>query len=462
MMIAAAAAMEVAKSLRSKKLQKRYVKMHLRLEKRVFERLDWSRWASFLTDKEFKDRYKMEKDRFADLCEKIRPDVKVSDAHKSNAVPPEICLAATLRCVAGGHRHDISDKFGFRSGSTFYRIFDKTLLAIDKHLDFPSFFGTAEEMDARERGFAAKSRFCVRGCIGAIDGLAIKIEKPMPWDAPAEPYKNRKGFYALNLQAICDANRRFLWFSLVGSGGQHDSLAFQGSQLYLLLEEGMLDSGNDNVHPRFISADNAYACTVYMITPYPGQVGDDDFKDDFNYYLSKMRIEIECAFGMLVNRFGILWKKLCGPIARSTQIVTVCMKLHNYILETDPEFNEPNVTYRPDGARHFDGESFDIYNPGAPDGPYLYFNSGERPSSYLSRVIPQVTHHARLNRDPPPSAELSPDLEAIMAFRSRRAKERSHIRDKLAQHADLRDFIRSEYVKQNRIRRPDKSYIYET
>ena len=163
----------------------------------------------------------MEKSRFADLCEKIRPEVKVSDAHKWNgAVPAEICLAASLCTLAGGHWHNISDKFGFWSGSTFYHTFDKTLLAIDKHhLDFPSFFGTAEEMDARECGFATKSRFCVRGCIGAIDGLAIKIEKPMPWDAPAEPYKNRKGFYALNLQAICDANHQFLWFSLVGSGG---------------------------------------------------------------------------------------------------------------------------------------------------------------------------------------------------------------------------------------------------
>jgi hypothetical protein len=75
----------------------------------------------------------MEKSCFADLCEKICPEVKVSDAHKWNAVPAEICLApATLRTLAGGHWHDISDKFGFQSGSTFYHIFDKTLLAIDK------------------------------------------------------------------------------------------------------------------------------------------------------------------------------------------------------------------------------------------------------------------------------------------------------------------------------------------
>jgi hypothetical protein len=173
-----------------------------------------------------------------------------------------------------------------------------------------------------------------------------------------------------------------------------------------------------------------------------------------------MRIEIDCAFEMLVNCFGILWKKLCGSIARSTQIVTVCMKLHNYILETNPEFSDPNVTYRPDGARHFDGESFDIYNPEAPVGPYLYFNSGERPSSYLSRVRPEAKHYAARNWDSQADTELSPDMEAIVAFRRCQAKEGIHLWDKRAHSENLREFIRHEYVIQNRIRRPGKSHIY--
>jgi hypothetical protein len=75
-------------------------------------------------------------------------------------VPIEICLATTLCALAGGHRHDILDKFGFWSGSTFYHVFDNMLLAIDKHLDFASFFGTAEEIDAYEHGFATKTHFC--------------------------------------------------------------------------------------------------------------------------------------------------------------------------------------------------------------------------------------------------------------------------------------------------------------
>jgi hypothetical protein len=98
-----------------------------------------------------------------------------------------------------------------------------------------------------------------------------------------------------------------------------------------------------------------------------------------------MRIEIECAFGLLVKHFGILWKKIEGTIARATQIVTCCVKLHNFILETNQQDVDANTTYRADGARHFDGESFDIYNPLAPDGPYLYFNSGERPTHFLAR-----------------------------------------------------------------------------
>jgi hypothetical protein len=48
-----------------------------------------------------------------------------------------------------------------------------------------------------------------------------------------------------------------------------------------MLEDGMLEGGFE-VYKRFIAGDNAYACTDYLLTPYPGKFGDDDWKDDFN------------------------------------------------------------------------------------------------------------------------------------------------------------------------------------
>ena len=45
-----------------------------------------------------------------------------------------------------------------------------------------------------------------------------------------------KGFYALNVQAICDRKKRFLWCLTGHKGGTHDSKAFFETKLYDLLE----------------------------------------------------------------------------------------------------------------------------------------------------------------------------------------------------------------------------------
>ena len=52
-------------------------------------------------------------------------------------------------------------------------------------------------------------------------------------------------------------------------------------------------------------------------------------KDDFNYYHSRTRINIECAFGILVKRWGILRRPLGFKLAYITALVEACMKLHN-------------------------------------------------------------------------------------------------------------------------------------
>jgi hypothetical protein len=38
---------------------------------------------------------------------------------------------------------------------------------------------------------------------------------------------------------------------------------------------------------------------------------------------------VECAFGELVGRWGILWRKLRCPTNRVGRTFTVCCKLHN-------------------------------------------------------------------------------------------------------------------------------------
>jgi hypothetical protein len=71
------------------------------------------------------------------------------------------------------------------------------------------------------------------GCVGALDGIALKINRPRPSEAgdPKE-YFNRKGYYALVVQAICDHERRFMFAAATEPGATHDSKAFKHTSLY--------------------------------------------------------------------------------------------------------------------------------------------------------------------------------------------------------------------------------------
>ncbi len=83
-----------------------------------------------------------------------------------------------------------------------------------------------------------------RGCIGAVNGLAIKIKRPTFTGTLRDPgaYYCQKGFFlhALNCQGtICDNNKKVhQWISSRNIGSSHDSLAFTTrTVLYELLQQ---------------------------------------------------------------------------------------------------------------------------------------------------------------------------------------------------------------------------------
>ena len=69
-----------------------------------------------------------------------------------------------------------------------------------------------------------------------------------------------------------------------------------------------------------------------MIVPFKGVV--DAIKDAFNFFHSSLRINIECAFGMLVHRWGILCKPIPMNITvkKTTSLVLCLCKLHNFCI----------------------------------------------------------------------------------------------------------------------------------
>eukprot|EP00873_Tetraselmis_striata_P014879 jgi/Tetstr1/435143/TSEL_000228.t1 len=67
----------------------------------------------------------------------------------------------------------------------------------------------------------------------------------------------------------------------------------------------------------------------------------DNTKDDFNHYLSKSRINVECAFGILVRRFGVLRIPMGYSLKNIAAITEACMKLHNICIDNLVEETKP-------------------------------------------------------------------------------------------------------------------------
>lgn len=49
-----------------------------------------------------------------------------------------------------------------------------------------------------------------------------------------------------------------------------------------------------------VAADDAYPLGRHIICPHKGVLSKE--QDDFNYYFSSCRIQVECSFGILVSR----------------------------------------------------------------------------------------------------------------------------------------------------------------
>lgn len=172
------------------------------------------------------------------------------------------------------------------------------------------------------------------GCVGALDGIAIKIKKPSLLIAAL--YYCRRGFYSLPVQALVDSRYRFLDVSIRCVRFTHDQLAHAVSKLGEYLSKNSLDM------KYWICCDEAYIPTNSLIGPIFLSQIKDMWEDAFNFYLALLRIHVEQAFGMLVARWRIL-RDLEFSVAISSEIVTLCMKLHNFCIDCKP-CNSKEVT----------------------------------------------------------------------------------------------------------------------
>ncbi|KAL2088028.1 hypothetical protein ACEWY4_016856 [Coilia grayii] len=172
---------------------------------------------------------------------------------------------------------------------------------------------------ARLAGSAAFSRVA-----GSIDGCHVRVKPPA---RDADCYLNRKLFYSVQLQAVVDHTAKFIDVCVGYTGSVHDSRVLKNSPLYL--ERKYPPPGY------FLIGDGGYPCLSYpitLMTPYR-QPLRNQLQAAYNSRLTKARVVVERAFGILKTRWrAIFLKALEVDIRYVPEVILCCTILHNICL----------------------------------------------------------------------------------------------------------------------------------
>lgn len=292
-----------------------------------------------MRERSFRRKYRMHKEAFWTLLEIIERNLpNTGEKRKRGAVPngpisKAARLSMALRYFSGGDPLDIADIHGVADDevlNSVWDIVDAIHQSTELNISFPE---THYDQIQCSQGFKVKSRIDIDCCVGCIDGMLVWMNQPSGKDqkvigfGPTKFFCGRKKKFGLNMMGVCDSQRRFIWVEVNMPGAASDFYAFDESILKQKLESpGFLRPG------LCLLGDNAYVNSTYMCTPWRNV--SQGPKDSMNFFHSQVRINIECAFGILVHRWGILRKPMPVNISvgKISSLVLVLCKLHNYCI----------------------------------------------------------------------------------------------------------------------------------
>ena len=303
-------------------------------------RLSFQEVTAWMSDEEFQRAFRMQRSTFRKLVELLCVHLERNEAMalrvSDGPIPVQVRVGIALRLMAGGSAIDLMTLFHIPDATINY-ILREVSQALNSVLTLPGVPTSVPE--CRRLAEWMRCSRVVRnpfyGCIGAVDGMAIRIHKPREKDLPRD-YRSRKGFFALPLQCLVDGKYRILCFSMRCVGATHDSMSYAVSNLAAFLRDGCL--------PRefWIVGDEAYVCSELLITPYARAVAPPgSARDALNFFLSSMRIHVEQAFGILVSKWAILQTSLNYSLRTTSSLIKSVILLHNFCIETSEPYFQP-------------------------------------------------------------------------------------------------------------------------
>ncbi len=151
-----------------------------------------------------------------------------------------------------------------------------------------------------------------------IDCTHIAIQSP--GGNTAELFRNRKGYFSINVQAICDDDCQFTNVVSRWPGSKHDSRIFDNSEICAKFE--------NNEVAGVLLGDNGYPLRRYLLTPL--LKCNTRAERRYNYALCSARVKVENLFGVWKRRFPCLRCTLRLKLSTTVVVIVACAVLQNF------------------------------------------------------------------------------------------------------------------------------------
>ncbi|XP_050550858.1 putative nuclease HARBI1 [Spodoptera frugiperda] len=286
-------------------------------------------YLASLDSYEFQVRFRLDKASTEELLLEIHPHIKVTGS-RNHGISPLHQLLLTLRFYAlGTMLLSVADFVGVSKTSV-------CRIVLDISFDIAKLYSKYIFMHTdTEHEFYNIARF--PRVLGAIDGTHIRIQSPC--SQVGEEFRNRKGYFSLNVQAVCNANLLFMNVVARWPGSAHDATIFNASELRAQCESGLF--GN-----RWLLGDSAYPLKPYLLPPLLNPQTQGQIL--YNEAHIRTRNCIERCFGVWKRRFPVVGLTLRLSLLRAHSVIIATAVLHNIcrsksLADVPPEMELPNA-----------------------------------------------------------------------------------------------------------------------
>ncbi|XP_017476545.1 PREDICTED: putative nuclease HARBI1 [Rhagoletis zephyria] len=273
-------------------------------------------FLSYYDDVDFRCRFRLTKQAAWMVLELIRSKIQ-HKTNKNGAMSPEVMFLITLRFFATGcMQRTGGDSSGVSKSSScraIRRVCRQTALLRERFIKFPV---EVEKQRQMQKDFYKIAKF--PRVLAAIDCTHVKIQSPGGDDA--ELFRNRKGYFSINVQTLCDSKLNILDIVARWPGSSHDAHILRNSRIFSKFEGR--EFGN-----ALVVADGGYPCNGWIMTP----LLKVETQAEALYNESQIRTRncIERKYGVWKRRFAILALGIRMQIREVESIIVATAVLHN-------------------------------------------------------------------------------------------------------------------------------------